>query len=178
MPLKCIAHGGRQIRPEGMIGHIYDHFSVVYEYDAGVRGFLFCRQQSGCVSENAQRVYGSKGTANVMLFNAQPCNITDLQGKRVWRYDGDKNTPNMYEVEHAEFLDSIRKGNPRMDGEWLANSSMMGVMGRMAAYTGLEITWEEAINSKENLVPDEADLSWDKAPEVPPLAMPGKTKFI
>ena len=101
-----------------------------------------------------------------------------LPDKPVWRYDGDKNTPNMYEVEHEEFLDSIRKGNPRMDGEWLANSSMMGIMGRMAAYTGQKITWEQAINSKEQLVPDEADLSWDKAPAIPPLAMPGKTEFI
>lgn len=178
MPLRCVAHGGRQIRPENMIGHIYDHFSVVYEWEAGVRGFVFCRQQSGCWSENVQRVYGSKGTANVMLFQPTPCHITDNNGKIVWRYDGDKNTPNMYEVEHAEFLDSIRKGNPRMDGEWLANSSMMGIMGRMAAYTGKQITWEEAINSKEKLVPDEADISWDKAPEVPPLAMPGRTEFI
>jgi hypothetical protein len=119
-----------------------------------------------------------KNAANVMLFQPAPCHIADLKGKPTWKYDGDKNTPNMYEVEHAEFLDSIRKGNPRMDGEWLANSSMMGVMGRMAAYTGQEVTWEDAINSKESLVPDEADLTWDKAPAVPPLAMPGKTPFI
>ena len=177
MPLKCIAHGGRQIRPEPMFGHIYDHFSVVYEWDNGVKGFLFCRQQAGCASDNTEHIYGSKGTAHVLLFNGAPY-IADLNNKKVWKYDGDPRTPNMYVVEQQEFLQSIRDGKPRMDGEWLANSSMMGVMGRMAGYTGQEITWEDAINSKWKLVPDESELSWDKAPEVPPLAIPGQTKFI
>lgn len=177
MPVKCIAHGGRQIRPEPLVGHIYDHFSVVYEWEGGVKAFLFCRQQAGCASDNTEHVYGSKGTAHIMLFNTVPY-ITDLQNKRTWKYDGDKNDPNMYEVEHREFLQSIREGSPRMDGEWMANSTMMGIMGRMAAYTGQEILWEDAIASKEKLVPDEKDIIWDKAPAVPPIAIPGQKKFI
>jgi myo-inositol 2-dehydrogenase/D-chiro-inositol 1-dehydrogenase len=177
MPKKCVAHGGRQVRPDKMFGHIFDHFSVVYEFDKDVRGFLFCRQQSGCFSENLQRVYGSKATAHVMLAVAQPF-ITDLEGKRIWKYEGDKSKPNMYDVEHDEFLKSIRAGTPRNDGEQLAHSSMMGLMGRMAGYTGQQITWEEAVNSQEKLVPDEVDITWEKAPAVPPLAVPGQTKFI
>ncbi len=177
MPVKCIAHGGRQIRPEKMVGHIYDHFSVVYEWENGVKGFVSCRQQAQCASDNTEHVYGTKGTAHVMLFNAAPY-ITDLENKRVWKYDGDYKKPNMYVVEQQEFLQSIRDGKPRMDGEWLANSSMMGVMGRFAGYTGQEITWEDAINSQWKLVPDEKDITWDKAPEVPPLAIPGQTKFM
>ena len=55
---------------------------------------------------------------------------------------------------------------------------MMGVMGRMAGYSGQEVTWEEAINSQEKLVPNEEDIVWDKAPPVPPLAMPGRSKFV
>lgn len=84
----------------------------------------------------------------------------------------------MYHVEHQELFASIRAGKPRNDGEWLANSSMMGVMGRMAGYSGQEVTWEEAINSQEKLVPNEEDIVWDKAPPVPPLAMPGRSKFV
>ncbi len=177
MPVKCIAHGGRQLRPEKMVGHIFDHFAVVYEWANGVKGFVNCRQLPGCASDNTERVYGSKGTAHVLLFNGVPY-ITDLQNKRTWKYDGEKNTPNMYVQEQQEFLQSIRDGKPRNDGEWLAKSSMMGVMGRMAGYTGQEITWEMAINSQERLVPEEKDMVWDKAPAVPPLAMPGQTKFI
>lgn len=176
-PLKCIATGGRQLRPENMVGHIYDHFSVTYEWENGVKGFVSCRQLPGCASDNTEHVYGSKGAAHILLFNGVPY-ITDLKNNRVWKYDGKTNEPNMYVVEQEEFLKSIRDGKPRMDGEWLANSSLMGVMGRMAGYTGQEITWEDAVNSKEKLVPDEKDIVWDKAPEVPPLAIPGKTKFI
>jgi predicted dehydrogenase len=177
MPVKCVAHGGRQIRPENMVGHIFDHFSVVYEWANGVKGFVNCRQQLNCAVDNTEHVYGSNGTAHILLFSgdARPYTV-DLKNQRTWKYDGDPRNPNMYVQEQKEFLQSIREGNPRNDGEWLAKSSMMGVMGRMAGYTGQEITWEEARLSNEKLVPDE--FQWDKAPPVPPLAMPGQTKFI
>lgn len=175
MPKKCVAHGGRQIRPEPLFGHIFDHFSVVYDFEDDRKGFLFCRQQRGCASDNTETVYGTKGTARIMLFRGNPY-IDDLSGKQVWKYDGP--TPNMYDVEHQELFASIRAGKPRNDGEWLANSSMMAVMGRMAGYTGQEISWDQAIHSQEKLVPNEEDIVWDKAPAVPPLAMPGRTRFI
>jgi hypothetical protein len=52
---------------------------------------------------------------------------------------------------------------------------MLAIAGRMAAYTGQTITWDEAMNSQENLLP--ADLRWDAPIEVPPVALPGKTKL-
>ena len=71
---------------------------------------------------------------------------------------------------------SIRSGNPINNGVRLAHSSLMAIMGRMAAYTGKDVTWEQALNSQERLVPEK--LSWDMKLEVPPLAIPGKTKLI
>jgi hypothetical protein len=59
--------------------------------------------------------------------------------------------PNMYQVEHDEMYASIRKGEPINDGVWMAHSTLVGIMGRMAAYTGKEITWEQALASQENL---------------------------
>ena len=52
----------------------------------------------------------------------------------------------------------------------------MAIMGRMAAYTGQEITWEQVMNSKERLVPE--NLDWTMKLAAPPLAMPGITKFV
>jgi hypothetical protein len=49
-------------------------------------------------------------------------------------------------------------------------------MGRMAGYTGQEITWDQALNSQQALVP--AKLSWDMTLPIEPQAIPGKTKFI
>ena len=48
-------------------------------------------------------------------------------------------------------------------------------MGRLAAYTGQEVTWEDALNSKERLVPDELD--WEMKLPVAPMAIPGFTKL-
>ena len=78
-----------------------------------------------------------------------------IKGKENWRYKGPKT--DMYQNEHNELFASIRSGKPINDGEWMAHSTLMGIMGRMAAYTGQEVTWEQAMNSQEKLVPDQLD---------------------
>jgi hypothetical protein len=57
----------------------------------------------------------------------------------------------------------------------MVNSTLAGIMGRLAAYTGQEVTWEQALNSQIKLVPD--NLSWDMKLAIEPLAVPGKTKL-
>jgi hypothetical protein len=144
----------------------------VYEYANGVRGFLFTRQQAGCANDNSAVYFGTKGTGRDLGFSGT--GVFDENGERTWRYNGPK--PVMYDVEHAEFFASIRSGRHINDGDRMATSTMVGIMGRMAAYTGQEISYEQALNSQEKLVPD--DLTWDSpAPEVK-VAMPGQTKFI
>ena len=71
---------------------------------------------------------------------------------------------------------SIRKGQPINDGIWMAHSTLLGLMGRMAAYSGKEITWEMALNSQEKLVPD--NLTWDMPLPIKPMAMPGTAEFV
>jgi myo-inositol 2-dehydrogenase / D-chiro-inositol 1-dehydrogenase len=167
MPVKAVAVGGRQIPAQG--GNIFDHFEVNYEYKSGTRGFLGCRQQSGCYSENNDYLLGEKGIGTIRSGKL------DLKsGTSSWRYSGPAN--DMYQTEHNELFASIRKGQPIQDGLWMTNSCLMAIMGRMAAYTGQEITWEMALNSQEKLVPD--PLTWDMKIEVPPLARPGITKFV
>ena len=58
----------------------------------------------------------------------------------------------------------------------MAHSTLLGIMGRMAAYTGQEITWEQAFNSEEKLFPDELD--WEGELAVKPMAIPGRTQFV
>jgi len=172
-PLKCIAHGGRQVRIAPEYGNIYDHFECVYEYPNNARGFNFCRQQSNCANDNSDWIYGSKGTGRVLGFGGMPW-IKNEKGENAWRYSGER--PDMYQVEHNELFKSIRDGKPINDGIRMAHSTLVGIMGRMAAYTGKEITWEQALNSTEDLTPK----NWDLKSEFPvtPVAMPGKTRFI
>ena len=82
----------------------------------------------------------------------------------------------MYQIEHNELFASIRSGKPINDGVRMAHSTLMGIMGRMAAYTGQEITWEQAMNSQQAIVPEQLD--WKMKLDFPPMAMPGVTKFI
>ena len=53
--------------------------------------------------------------------------------------------------------------------------ALAAVMGRMAAYSGKEVTWEQALNSQWNLFPD--PLTWDMSLAIPPMAVPGQTQF-
>ena len=170
-PLKCVAHGGRQVRTAPEFGNIYDHFSVVYDYPNGVKGFHFSRQQNGCAADNSDYFMGGDGVAQIVRAFSGPFVI---KGKENWRFREDKPT-DMYQQEHNELFAAIRSGNTINDGVPMAYSTLLAIMGRMAAYTGQEITWEHALNSKEQLVPATPD--WKAPVTVPPVAMPGQTKF-
>ncbi len=167
LPLKAVATGGRQI-PNNE-GNIFDHIDVFYEFPEGVRAFMAQRQISGCYSDNSDYLLGATGTGTIKGFNSPV-----LRGKTDWRYTGPRK--DMYQIEHDELFASIRKGEPINDGIWMAHSTLMALMGRMAAYTGQEITWEQALNSQDKLVPD--NLEWNMKLPITPMAMPGKTKFV
>ena len=166
-PARALALGGRQVRTEEKWGHIYDHFTIVYEWENGTRAFLLCRQQDGCANDVSVHIMGSRGTADI---GGQKYAIT---GETPWNYDGPVNAG--HQTEHDELFASIRAGKPINDGDRMVKSTMMAIQGRMAAYTGQVITWEQAMNSREDLMP--AKLEWGPLP-TPPVAMPGKTKFL
>jgi hypothetical protein len=81
----------------------------------------------------------------------------------------------MYQNELNEMIASIRAGQPINDGDWMAKSTLMAIMGRMATYTGKLITWEMAFHSKEDLTPPKYEFG---PMPVPPVARPGITPFV
>ena len=168
-PVKAVAVGGRGT-PNNQ-GNIFDHMFVVYEFANDVRGFVGQRQVGNTYSENSDYLMGSLGFAKIPGWQAPY-----IKGKENWRYHESGPKTDMYQNEHDELFASIRKGEPINDGQWMAQSTMMGLMGRMAAYTGQEISWEEAMNSQEKLVPDELD--WKMKLDILPMAMPGFTKPV
>jgi hypothetical protein len=115
---------------------------------------------------------GADGVAHIVRAFSGPFII---KGKNDWRFHEDKPT-DMYQNEHDAFFASIRSGKPINDGVRMAYSTLLALMGRMAAYTGQEITWEQAMNSEETLVPKE--INWNTPVSVPPVSMPGQTKFV
>ncbi len=80
----------------------------------------------------------------------------------------------MYQQEHDELFASIRSGQPINNGLYMSRSSLMAIMGRMSAYTGQRVTWDQALNSPERLGPEKYE--WGPAPEVV-VAVPGITKL-
>ncbi len=170
MPVKAFGTGGRQSRVEEKWGNIYDHFATEYEFANGVKGYNFCRQQDGCSSKNSVEIIGSEGTA---FYQG---NTHKISGKNNWEYQGEKK--DMYQVQHNELFASIRAGKPLNDGEMMANSTMLGIMSRMAAYSGQTISWEQAMNSNQVLGPDFHQYDWDLKWPVPPPAIPGITKVL
>ena len=165
MPINAVAVGSRVFPVEKH--NTFDNAFVVYEYASGIRAFLGCRSQSGCYTSNADQIIGTKGICTIGHRR-----VPIIEGETNWRYEGQR--PNMYQVEHDELFASIRAGKPINDGTRMARTTLMGIMGRMAAYTGQEITWEQALNSNQRLVPDK--LSWEMEIDDLPLAIPGLTR--
>ncbi|HOX56894.1 MAG TPA: Gfo/Idh/MocA family oxidoreductase [Candidatus Paceibacterota bacterium] len=166
-PLKAVAVGGRQT-PNHQ-GNIFDHMFVVYEYPDDLRAFVGQRQVGNTYTDNSDYIMGSTGFAKIQGWTG-----VMIKGKENWRYKGPKT--DMYQNEHNELFASIRSGKPINDGVWMAHSTLLGILGRMAAYTGQEITWEQAMNSQEKLVPDQLD--WKMKLDFPSMAQPGVTKLV
>ena len=167
-PAKAVGMGGRQVLTGPEYGNIYDHFSIVYEYADGARLISNTRQHARCKNDMSAFALGSKGKA---MISEGKLAIT---GEHPWEFQGKDRS--IYQVEHDEFFASIRAGKPINNGEYMSKSTLLAIMGRMAAYTGQQITWEQALNSKEDLSP--AKYDWNLAIEMPAVAIPGQTKFF
>ncbi|MBE7497341.1 MAG: Gfo/Idh/MocA family oxidoreductase [Verrucomicrobiaceae bacterium] len=175
MPVRATGQGGRQVRRAKENGTIFDHHTVEFEYEGGFRLLSQCCQIGGkCQRDVSEHFHGLKGTAGLaangrFLINGQPPG-----GKRT------RNKNDAYQLEHDAFFENIRTGGYRNDAEYAAHSTLMAVMGRMATYTGQVITWDQVMNSQENLAPD--NLTWATEPPVKPdadgwypVAVPGTT---
>ena len=154
-------------------GDVFDHHSVVYEFETGIRLYAFCRTTTGCYSEDSSILLGSKGTASI-----KNCHIS---GETNWRWKG---RCDPYQLEHDRLFASIRSGNPVNNGDYMARSTMTTVMGQISCYTGKEVTWEQASNSDFYYAPRPEDCSDTMdAPVRPgpgnvyPVPTPGRTEF-
>jgi predicted dehydrogenase len=163
-PVAAVGMGGRQVRTDPAYGHIFDHFAVDYEYESGIRLMSMCRQIDGCENAIMESLAGSKGRVE-LNDGAKRWRIT---GPSAWRFDGEANLP--YRQEHTDLIASIRAGQPLNELKDVAESTLTAIMGRMSAYSGKKVTWEEARDSDESLVPKQ--LAFGPMP-VPPVPRPG-----
>ena len=174
VPIKCHGLGGRSTMVEPLYGDVFDHHSVVYEFDKGVRVYAFCRTTTGCYDEYSSLVLGAKGQASLLA-----CRIW---GETNWRWQGQCDP---YQVEHDKLFAGIRSGNPINCGDYMARSTMITVMGQLSCYTGKEVTWEQVMASDYYYPPKPEDCRDDMEPPTKPGAngsypvpAPGRAKMI
>jgi myo-inositol 2-dehydrogenase / D-chiro-inositol 1-dehydrogenase len=168
-PASGVGVGGRAVPANG--GNIYDHFEVNYVWPNGYRVFLANRQATGCYNGTLDYVMGTEGT--LLLGSGQP-RIESPDGKVKWQFQGQEY--DMYQREHDVLFAAIRAGKPKNDDLNLATSSLLAIMGRHAAYSGQQVTWDQALNSQVSLVPKPID--WNGKHEVPGLAQPGRSQVF
>ena len=161
-PTKAQGMGGRQVRNGIDHGEIFDHHFVEFTYNTGAVISSQCRHQPGCMRRVDERFQGTKGS-----IITRPGIINDLEGNQIFKYtEAELNEPNPYQVEHDKLFTSIRNNGVIADAENAAKSTLTAIMGRMATYTGKEITWDQALNSDLQLMPESVD--WDSTPPTMP----------
>jgi len=155
--------GGREVRIDKKFGQIFDHHFVEYTYPGGAVISAQCRHQQNTFSRVAEVFQGTKCHINIDSNN----NAVIKGRDGILRYDHDgMEDPNPYQQEHDELFASIRKGEVIDDIDYGAKTTLTAVMGRMATYSGQMITWDEALNSDAQLMPDY--VGWDMEPPVLP----------
>jgi len=179
-PLKCWGMGGRSTLKGEVYGSVFDHNAAVYEFAEGVRLYAFCRTIDNCYNENSSVILGTKGR----------CYLTQgrIEGEKPWQYTVPKMydpTVNPYQVEHVELFKAIRSGKPINSGDYMARSTLMGIMGQIASYTGKEVTWDALSASDFYYAPKPEDVRAGMEPPVKPDAngnypvlTPGVTKLV
>jgi predicted dehydrogenase len=163
-PLKATGVGGRQFRTEPKYGHIYDHFAIDFEYPSGARVLSMCRQIEGTRGKIGEHFIGSAGNSDASTY---------VMGKTSWNYQKPERPISPYVQEHTDLIASLRAGTPLNELKQVAESTLAAIMGREAAYTGQEITWDEMLDAKQTLTPPAIAFGPLETPAVP---MPGRTK--
>ncbi len=162
-------------------GQAFDHFSIEYTFGNGAKMFSQCRHIPNCWNQVREYCHGSKGWADI-----HDGKIYGPDGKEIWRVKDARQKRNGHQVEHNDLFATLRGGDiPTPEYEYGAKSTMTAILGRMVAYSGQQIRWDDAINSKIQLADFDALSNFnDPAPVQPdengdyPVAIPGVSQVI
>ncbi len=187
-PVKAHALGGRHYRGD-YIDQNFDSYAVEYTFDDGSKLFLDGRTMLGCRNDMSSVVHGSKGSAIVSTAGHTPGKVRTFGGQRqhrkdvTWAYPQPEQNP--YQLEWDDLVDAIIHDKPYNEVPRGVEASLVTSMGRMAAHTGQEITYEQMLNCPVEFAPNAANFTPEgPAPVMPddqgkyPIPMPGVNKEI
>jgi predicted dehydrogenase len=192
-PVKAQALGGRHYRqsPEGepYVDQNFDSYSVEYTFADGAKMMMDGRCINGCNDIYSTYVHGSKGLA--IAAKSGDCGLpaSTFKGQNpqrsnmIWTSKVPSDQQNPYTNEWNDLLDAIRNNKPYNEVKRGVEASVVSNMGRMAAHTGQEITFEDMLNSDHEYAPGADKFTMDSpAPVVVdkdgkyPVPMPGLKK--
>jgi len=183
-PVSAQGQGGRQVRkyPD----QLFDHYAVEYRFADGTRLFGQGRHMDNCWGFFGDIIHGTKGSAVLGEGISDPRifkSWSQTNDNLAWRFRGQRG--NAYDREHELLFQAIREDKPYNEAERCAYATLVGILGRMAAESGKEITWEQAMNSNLELAPGLDSYTMESDPPVLPdakgqypIAMPGITKVL
>ncbi|MEM8671319.1 MAG: Gfo/Idh/MocA family oxidoreductase [Planctomycetota bacterium] len=171
-PESAYGSGGRFTRPDG--SEMWDNVVVDYVYPGNRLVSFMCRQIPKTEGDNSNTIYCSEGHCTI-YGGSRGAAMFDRSGKEIWSMKGDIGAA--YKQEHKDLVDSVRAEKPIVELKATAESSMTAVLGRMAAYSGKNVSWDFAANeSTLDLFPKDFDIKGSR-PE-PKFAVPGTTKLV
>lgn len=168
-PIKAQAIGGRHYR-ENFVDQNFDSYSVEYVFADGARMYMDGRCVIGAADMYASYAHGSKGMA--VVANAGDCNPpssihkgqTPTRHNTLWTSTTIPGQENPYVNEWDDFVDAIRSNTPYSEVERGVKASVVSSMGRMAAHTGQEITYEQMLNCPHEFAPGADKFTMDSPP--------------
>jgi predicted dehydrogenase len=179
-PVKCQAVGGRHYRGDN-IDQNFDAYQVEYTFADGSRFYMYGRTMLGAMDLFQSVAHGASGCATISLgghhlgkagriFTGQEIK----PDHQLWAAFPEANAPDPYKMEWQDLLDAIRNDKPYNEVERGAMASMITSMGRFAAHTAQEVTWEDFKNNNHEFAPDVDKLTLDSDA---PLKAAGDHKY-
>ncbi len=145
-PVRALGFGSRQRR---VTGDQYDNFSIDYVFDDGRQMHSMCRQINSCSGGVYETFHGTKAIATT---TSGKCQIIDAEGNQLFQAEASETSP--YVQEHKDLITCIRQNIPFNEAEQTAISNLVAIMGRVSAYTGKMVTYDEMMNSDLKLGPE------------------------
>jgi len=165
-PVKASALGGRHFRGD-YVDQNFDTYAVEYTFDDGAKYYFNGRTMLGCRNDMSSVVHGTKGSAIVSNSGHTPGECRTFKGQKrdrsdvVWAFPQPEESP--YVLEWKDLIQAIVSDAPYNEVPRGVEASLITSMGRMAAHTGQEITYEQMLNSPHELAPGVADFT-EKGP--------------
>lgn len=169
-PVKAVGFGSRQRR---VTGDQFDNFSVDFVLDNNVHIHSMCRQINGCKKNVSEYIRGTEGYTNCRNTIWTPDGVEKFKYAYPVNEKGEKARNvkiSPYVQEHIDLVTAIRTNKPINEAENTAIATMVAIMGRISAYTGKEVTWDEVMNSDMILGPKSYSFGSVNIPKDIPVA--------